>query len=155
MTSYGLLGRVVLGTWLLLTVGPSLVRAAGHRSKGEMFPLSRWAMFDRVDSQVNDYGLRIEAAGSGPRATPVYFENAGLPASSSVTAYHAIQKLGDALAAKRADLPDARALVEAQYLGRPGLGYEVVARRWDPLVRWHGGPFQSERTIGHFVTEQH
>jgi hypothetical protein len=152
VASYRLLSRVVVGTALALTLGPTLVRAAGHRSKGELFPLSRWAMFNRVDSQVDDYGLRICTLAGKPVSPPVYFENAGLASSQSVAAYVAIQKLGERTVKHDAEVDTSRTLVEREYLGGPGVEYELVARRWDPLVRWNGGPFKSERVIGRFVS---
>lgn len=152
MTSYRLLLRVVVGTALALTLGPTLVRAAGHRSKGEMFPLSRWAMFNRVDSQVDDYGIRLHTLAGGKPVSPVYFENADLALSQSVTAYVAIQKFGERTVKHDADIDTSRTLVEQQYLGGPGVAYELVARHWDPLVRWSGGPFKSERVIANFVS---
>jgi hypothetical protein len=144
--------RVVVGTALALTLGPTLVRAAGHRSKGELFPLSRWAMFNRVDSQVDDYGLRLRTLAGKPVSPPVYFENAGLASSQSVTAYVAIQKLGERTVKHDADVDTSRILVEQQYLGGPGVEYDLVARRWDPLLRWKGGPFKSERVIASLVS---
>ena len=152
VASYRLLVRVVVGTALALTVGPSVVRAAGHRSKGEMFPLSRWAMFNRVDSRVDDYGIRIRSLAGKSVSPPVYFENAGLELSQSVTAYYAIQKFAERTVAQDADVATSRALVEQRYLGGPGVEYELVARRWDPLVRWSGGPFKSERVVASFVS---
>jgi hypothetical protein len=144
--------RVVVGTALALTIGPSVVRAAGHRSKGEMFPLSRWAMFNRVDSEVDDYGIRIRSLAGQTVSPPVYFENAGLELSQSVTAYHAIQKFAERTLKQEADVGTSRTLVEQRYLGGPGVEYELVARRWDPLVRWNGGSFKSERVIASFVS---
>lgn len=152
MASYRVLLRVVAGTALALTLGPTLVRAAGHRSKGELFPLSRWAMFNRVDSQVDDYGIRLRRVAGKPVSPPVYFENAGLPQSQSVTAYIAIQKFAERTLRKDTDVGTARALVERQYLGGSGVEYDLVARSWDPLVRWNGGPFKSERVLASFVS---
>jgi len=145
--------RVVVGVALTCTLGPTIVRAAGHRSKGEIFPLSRWPMFNRIDSQVDDYGIRIRVRAGKAVTPPMYFENAGLPDSQSVTAYHAIQKFAQRTVAGEADAATARALVEQKYLGEPGVEYELVARRWDPLVRWNGGPFKSERVIASFVSQ--
>jgi hypothetical protein len=141
-----------VGTALALTLGPTAVRAAGHPSKGEMFPLSRWAMFNRIYSQVDDYGIRIRAIGGTPVSPPVYYENAGLERSQSVTAYVAIQKFAERTVAHDPDAATSRTLVEERYLGKPAVEYELVARRWDPLVRWNGGPFQSERVIESFVS---
>jgi hypothetical protein len=155
VASYRVLIRVVVGTAIALTLGPTVVRAAGHRSKGEMFPLSRWAMFNRIDSQVDDYGIRIRAIGGKPVSPPVYFENAGLEQSQSVTAYYGIQKFAERTVAHDADAATSRALVEQRYLGNLAVEYELVARRWDPLVRWNGGPFQSERVIESFVSGAH
>jgi hypothetical protein len=152
VTSYRLLVRVVVGMALAFTIGPTIVRAAGHRSKGEMFPLSRWAMFNRIDSQVDDYGIRIFARAGKAVKPPVYFENAGFDGSQSVTAYHAIQRFAQRTVAQDADAATSRALVEQKYLGEPAVEYELVARRWDPLVRWNGGPFESERVIASFVS---
>jgi hypothetical protein len=152
VASYRLLLRVVVGTALALTLGPTLVRAAGHRSKGELFPLSRWAMFNRVDSQVDDYGIRLRTLAGKPVSPPVYFENAGFTMSQLVTAYIAIQKFAERTVKQDADVDTARTLVEQQYLGGPGVEYDLVARRWDPLVRWKGGPFESERLIASFVS---
>ena len=152
VTSYRLLVRVVAGTALVMLLGPTLVRAAGHRSKGEMFPLSRWAMFNRVDSRVDDYGIRIRAIAGRAVSPPVYYENAGFADSQSVTAYHAIQHFAERSLARDADAGEARKLVEERYLAQPGVEYELVARRWDPLVRWGGGPFQNERVVASFVS---
>jgi hypothetical protein len=117
-----------------------------------MFPLSRWAMFNRVDSQVDDYGIRIRSLAGKTVSPPVYFENAGLELSQSVTAYHAIQKFAERTLKQESDAGTSRTLVEQRYLGGPGVEYELVARRWDPLVRWNGGPFKSERVIASFVS---
>jgi hypothetical protein len=141
-----------VGTALALTVGPTLVRAAGHRSKGEMFPLSRWAMFNRIDSQVDDYGLRIRAVAGQALSPPVYFENAGLAQSQSVTAYHAIQKFAERTLAHDSEADTSRTLVEERYLAQAAVEYDLVARRWDPLARWNGGPFKSERVLLSFVS---
>jgi hypothetical protein len=152
VASYRLLVKVVAGTALALTLGPTVVRAAGHRSKGEMFPLSRWAMFNRIDSQVDDYGIRIRAIGGNALSPPVYYENAGFEQSQSVTAYYAIQKFAERTLRQDPDAPVSRTLIEARYLARPGVEYELVARRWDPLVRWNGGAFQSEKVVASFVS---
>jgi len=153
MSIYRRLVRVVTGTALALTLGPVLVLAADRRSEGELFPLSLWSMFNRVYSQIDDYGLRVLSIPGRPAASPPpYFENAGFGASQSVTAYHAIQAFAELTVSHRAGAEEARRLVEERYLSQPGVEYELVARRWDPLVRWNGGAFKMERPVGRFVS---
>jgi len=154
MSTYRRLVRVVTLAALALTVGPVLVLAIHRRSEGELFPLSLWSMFNRVYSQVDDYGLRILSIAGEPVASPApYFENAGFEASQSVTAYQAIQKFADLTVSHEAGAEEARNLVERRYLARPGVDYELVARRWDPLVRWNGGAFKTERPIERFTSK--
>jgi hypothetical protein len=154
MSTYRRVVRVVTGTALVLTLGPVLVLAVHRRSEGELFPLSLWSMFNRVYSQMDDYGLRILSIAGRPVAEPPpYFETAGFEASQSVTAYHAIQKFAELTVAKEPGAQEARSLVEERYLARPGVEYELVARRWDPLVRWNGGAFKSERPIERFTSK--
>jgi hypothetical protein len=154
MSTYRRLVRVVTGAALALTVGPVLVLALHRRSEGELFPLSLWSMFNRVYSQVDDYGIRILSSAGRPVAVPPpYFENAGFEASRSVTAYHAIQTFAELTVAHEAGAEEARSLVERRYLAQPGVEYELVARRWDPLVRWNGGAFKSERPIERFTSK--
>jgi hypothetical protein len=154
MSTYRRLVRVVTIVALALTVGPVLVLAIHRRSEGELFPLSLWSMFNRVYSQVDDYGIRILSIAGRPVASPPpYFENAGFEASQSVTAYHAIQKFAELTVSHEAGAEEARNLVERRYLAQSGVDYELVARRWDPLVRWKGGPFQAERPIERFTSQ--
>lgn len=60
-----------------MTLVPTALMALGHSSRGEIYPLSRWPMFSRIDSKVKDFGLKIHSVGSRRLAHPKYFEKAG------------------------------------------------------------------------------
>jgi hypothetical protein len=124
--------------------------------RGDLFPLSMWAMFYRVHNVMEDFGLLILEVGDERLIPPRYLEDAGprFRAPGSIAAYHTIQALGRALAAGDArQVAALRTLLEAHYIhpSAPAtVGYRIVRRRWDPIRRWRQHDFLSEEPMETF-----
>jgi hypothetical protein len=150
--AYYRLQVLIVAGWLVSVVVPPLATVARPSLRGDLFPLSVWAMFARVHNVMDDFGLLILQIADRPLEPPRYLEEVGpgLPAGGSIEAYHAVQALGQATAAgDDGRVATLRTLVEGRYLAAtPGVRYQLVRRRWDPLRRWRGHPFRSEEPLG-------
>jgi hypothetical protein len=149
MSSYHRLISTLTVAAAALLVAPTVLRSIGHSSNGELFPLSRWSMFNKVFTTRDDFGLRVIEVDGKRLDNPTYLEHAGLKPKPTISTYYAIQAVGQRLG-RGDELETAKALVERTYLPPTGVKYEIVARKYDVLRVWQGETFTSERVLATF-----
>lgn len=134
---------------------PPAMTLLDPRFRGEVYPLSMWSMFYRVHNRMDDYGVRILSIDGKNLRNPRYFEHAKLSKSHSISAYHAIQKLGRATeGGDESRVASARRTVERAYLGQRRITYELVSRKWDPYERFMNNEFIEEKVLGQFESRR-
>ncbi|MCK5448951.1 MAG: hypothetical protein KAJ43_12450 [Gemmatimonadetes bacterium] len=139
------------GLQLGLSLSLALYFVAGMGMKyvvgrSEVYPVFSWALFGKVPNEQTQFALRILAYDGSPLDDGLLFEQAeGIVAEPhSIAAQHAIRRLGTAATrGTKEEEAEARHLLEQIYL-KPGLRYEIVRVRYEPLSRWRTGEREIE-----------
>jgi hypothetical protein len=124
----------------------------------EWFPIASWALFSTVPNENNDYGLRLMQIDGRKLDPPLPFERAEqfFWSAKKSTARGMIQALGASIA--RHDMAQSEALRQSfeplHLRGHKQVIYQVVARQYDPLERWHGGGFDRIRPLATYQLNQ-
>jgi hypothetical protein len=142
----------------LVALGVVYVSIAVERERvmgrEEIYPFAAWSLFSMVHNECRDYSVRVLEVNGTKLERPIYFEDAVgyFPSATHNGARMCIQRLGAAIEQKNALAAEReRAELEGMHLhARRSVGYDLVKRRYDPLVRFREGTFLEERTLATF-----
>ena len=113
----------------------------------EVFPVFSWSLFSEIPEHKVDFGILVTAIDGNVLEPPgdLMEMREVYGAGGATRAYHTIQDLGGAAMSRdTGKLDAARRTLESLYMEIPGrtVAYRLILRRFDPLERWRGGPYE-------------